>query len=48
MLMSMGTSGDGSTRPWRAGEARENKIVFIGRNLDREALNASFRACLIT
>ncbi len=31
--------------PW-GGRPRGNKIVFIGRNLDREALNAGFQACL--
>ncbi|MEL6896693.1 MAG: GTP-binding protein, partial [Planctomycetota bacterium] len=32
-------------RPWRDGE-RRNSLVFIGRNLDREDLNAGFSACL--
>lgn len=33
--------------PHRApGERRLNRLVFIGRNLDREELNSSFRACL--
>lgn len=32
-------------RPWRDGE-RANSLIFIGRNLDREALNAGFSACL--
>ena len=32
-------------RPWRDGE-RSNSLIFIGRNLDREALNAGFNACL--
>jgi G3E family GTPase len=31
--------------PW-GGRARKNSLVFIGRNLDREELNSSFRACL--
>ena len=31
--------------PW-AGRPRKNSLVFIGRNLDREALNRGFRACL--
>jgi G3E family GTPase len=31
--------------PW-AGRTRKNSLVFIGRNLDREALNSGFRACL--
>jgi len=31
--------------PW--GDAkRENRLIFIGKNLDREALNASFKSCL--
>jgi G3E family GTPase len=33
-------------RPWRDGEPRTNRLVFIGRNLDRAELEASFRACL--
>jgi G3E family GTPase len=32
--------------PWGARE-RQNRVVFIGRNLDREALNAGFQACLV-
>jgi G3E family GTPase len=32
-------------RPWGA-EPRHNTLVFIGRNLDRKALNEGFRACL--
>lgn len=31
--------------PW-GGRSRKNSLVFIGRNLDREELNSSFRACL--
>jgi G3E family GTPase len=34
-------------RPWADGEARVNKLVFIGRNLDRAALEESFRRCLV-
>jgi G3E family GTPase len=33
-------------RPWRNGEARTNRLVFIGRNLDRDELERNFRACL--
>jgi G3E family GTPase len=33
-------------REWKAGEARKNILVFIGRDLDREALNKGFRDCL--
>ena len=32
-------------RAWRPGEARFNRLVFIGRNLDREALVTGFRSC---
>jgi G3E family GTPase len=31
-------------RPW-GGEKRESRIIFIGRNLDREALNEGFASC---
>lgn len=34
--------------PWAEGEPRESKLVFIGRELDPEALDASFNACLDT
>ncbi len=33
-------------RPWRDGEMRRNRLVFIGRNLDREALGEGFANCL--
>ena len=33
-------------RPWRTDEIRGNRLVFIGRNLDRAELNDSFAACL--
>jgi G3E family GTPase len=32
-------------RPWDD-EPRRNSLIFIGRNLDREALNEGFRKCL--
>jgi len=34
-------------RLWRDGESRTNRLVFIGRNLDRSELEASFRSCLV-
>jgi G3E family GTPase len=38
---------DGSPdRPWKPGEERVNKMVFIGKNLNRELLTAGFEACL--
>jgi len=33
---------------WGKDETRESKMVFIGKNLDREALTAGFRACMST
>jgi len=33
-------------RPWRGDEARESRLVFIGRNLDPEALRTAFDACM--
>lgn len=32
-------------RAWRDGEKRESRLVFIGRNLDREKLERTFKAC---
>ncbi|MDP3526459.1 MAG: GTP-binding protein [Hoeflea sp.] len=32
-------------RPWKDGEKRESRLVFIGRNLDREKLERTFLAC---
>ncbi|MGY6500294.1 MAG: CobW family GTP-binding protein [Acidimicrobiales bacterium] len=34
-------------RPWRHDERRSNRMVFIGRNLDRDELEQSFAACLV-
>jgi G3E family GTPase len=33
-------------RPWKDGEKRETRIVFIGRDLDAGKLKTSFEACL--
>ena len=35
-----------SQRPWREGEARENRLVFIGRALDKDALCEKLRGCV--
>jgi G3E family GTPase len=32
-------------REWKAGETRESKVVFIGRNLDEATIRAGFLAC---
>ena len=33
-------------RPWADGDKHTSQLVFIGRDLDREELNQSFRKCL--
>jgi len=33
---------------WKPGEARESKLVFIGKNLDKEALKSGFHKCAVT
>ncbi len=33
-------------RPWRDGETRDSRLVFIGRKLDEQALKAAFEACV--
>jgi G3E family GTPase len=33
-------------RPWKASEARNNQLVFIGRNLDEAQLKSGLMACL--
>jgi len=38
--------GGSADRPW-GDEPRHNTMVFIGRNLDRQALTSGFRACLV-
>ena len=32
-------------REWKDDEPRESRLVFIGRNLDREKLERTFAAC---
>jgi G3E family GTPase len=32
-------------RPWGAGERRESRIVFIGRNLDEDKIRTGFESC---
>jgi G3E family GTPase len=32
-------------RPWKEGEKRESRLVFIGRDLDRKKIEESFKAC---
>ena len=34
------------TEEWRAGEERVNRLIFIGKSLDRAELRKSFEACM--
>eukprot|EP00519_Triparma_laevis_P014083 CAMPEP_0182494292 /NCGR_PEP_ID=MMETSP1321-20130603/3169_1 /TAXON_ID=91990 /ORGANISM="Bolidomonas sp., Strain RCC1657" /LENGTH=345 /DNA_ID=CAMNT_0024697329 /DNA_START=9 /DNA_END=1049 /DNA_ORIENTATION=- len=47
MLMGISSSEEGVGRGWKEGEERENRIVFIGRNLNREELVEGFKNCLV-
>ncbi|KAF8062708.1 hypothetical protein HT031_004037 [Scenedesmus sp. PABB004] len=47
MLLQFSSSAEGAGRPWREGEPRYCKLVFIGKNLDRAELNAAFDACRV-
>jgi hypothetical protein len=38
-------SGDLQDREWADGEERVSRLVFIGRNLDPQALESGFMAC---
>src|SRR6478672_71667 len=33
-------------RPWKNGEKRESRIIFIGRNLPQERIKAGFEGCI--
>jgi len=47
MLMSISSSDDGVGRPWKKGETRTNRMIFIGRKLDREKISSKFKECLV-
>jgi G3E family GTPase len=34
-------------RPWKDGEPRQSRLVFIGRNLPEETIRQGFEACLV-
>ena len=46
MMMGISSSDDGIGRPWKEGESRTNRLIFIGRNLDREEIQKAFEACV--
>jgi len=39
--------GDSLKEAWKDGEKRVCKMVFIGKNLNREELNTEFDKCLV-
>ena len=46
MLMGMSSSAEGNFEGWKPGAPRENRFIFIGRNLNRNDLESGFRSCL--
>lgn len=48
MLLQFSSSAEGAGHPWQPDEKRVNKLVFIGKNLNREELTNSFKSCLVT
>jgi G3E family GTPase len=35
-------------RAWKAGEARESRLVFIGRELPEQTIRDGFASCITT
>merc|ERR1711915_775449 len=49
VFQGVGMLFDGSfAGKWKAGEKRESRFVFIGKNLDIEFLKAGFEACRVS
>ena len=46
MMMGISSSDDNVGRPWKEGEKRLNRLIFIGRNLDKKEIQQSFLACV--
>jgi hypothetical protein len=38
---------DASTEEWQEGEKRQNRLCFIGRNLDRDYIDGEIKKCLV-
>lgn len=47
MMLQMISSAQGHGKPWGADETKVCRAVFIGKELDRAALNEGFRSCLV-
>ncbi|KAL4434343.1 hypothetical protein ABPG75_000784 [Micractinium tetrahymenae] len=46
MMLQFGSSAEGLGKPWQPGEKRFNRVVFIGKDLNRKELNDGFRSCM--
>jgi G3E family GTPase len=46
MLMGFSCSDEGVGRGWNEGEEKMNRLIFIGRNLDRDELTSGFIGCV--
>ncbi|KAI7840476.1 hypothetical protein COHA_005777 [Chlorella ohadii] len=46
MMLQFGSSREGLGKPWQPGEKRYNRVVFIGKDLNRKELNEGFRSCM--
>lgn len=46
MQVTMSPSSELGLEPWQPEEKRMNKLVFIGRNLERKSLEEGFHGCL--
>jgi G3E family GTPase len=47
MLMSISSSDEGVGRSWKDNEKRTNRLIFIGRNLNRNDITSKFKECLV-
>ena len=41
-----GSSAEGLGQPWQPGQARVNRVVFIGKDLNRQELQEGFMSCM--
>lgn len=46
MLLQFSSSAEGAGRPWLPDEPRINKVVFIGKDLNRQELTDGLKACI--
>ena len=46
LMMEMASSADGDLDGWTESEERACRVVFIGRNLERDELEAGLKACV--